>query len=62
MVIGWAMGRLICIVPGVTSELNSYRAELAGLLGPVIGLQCLSPLLVGAEAPQEGSMVVVCDD
>jgi len=24
------------IVPGVTSELNSYRAELAGLLGPML--------------------------
>ena len=50
------------IVPGVTSELNSYRAELAGLLGPAVGLQCLSPLLLAAEPITDTAMVVACDN
>jgi len=50
------------IVPGVTSELNSYRAELAGLLGPAVGLQCLSPLLIAAEPTIDTAMVVACDN
>ena len=47
-------------MPGVTSELNLYRAELAGLLGPAVGLQCLSPHLTRLETPQENSMVIGC--
>ena len=39
------------IVPGIQSELNSYRAELVGLLGAAVGFQCLSPLLARTEAP-----------
>jgi len=29
------------IVPGAIQDLNSYRAELAGLLGISVGFQCL---------------------
>jgi len=50
------------IVPGVTSELNSYRAELAGLLGPAVGLQCLSPLAIALEPTLDNTMVVACDN
>jgi len=50
------------IVPGVTSELNFYRAELAGLLGPAVALQCLSPLLIAIEPTLDTTLVVACDN
>ena len=50
------------IVPGVTSELNSYRAELAGLLRPAVVLQCLSPLLVALEPTLDNTMVFACNN
>ena len=49
-------------MPGVTSALNSYRAELAGLLGPAVVLQCLSPLLIAFEPTLDNTMVVACDN
>ena len=50
------------IVPGIKSELNSYKTELVSLLGTAVGFQCLSPLLTRTDDPQADSMVIACDN
>jgi len=47
------------IVPGSIQDLNSYRAELAGLLGISVGFQCLGAIYTRNMAAFN---VVACDN